>query len=650
MKLIHNDIVYHLVWKENENMIHKIRKKLSSKKIIFLDKNHHFISINKTVEMPNDIHIDVLQLFFDHLNGKTKFQMLDEQFKLIHTLSKYVDCENYFMKLIDYINEESCDISSFVSLPNREEVYLNLSYVKCPIKHELGQRFLTKWISKNNNNLDKFGDDNYKIIYYDSVSERDLHKFVAKDKGKLIFEIRWFPVDILLYKTVNYIIEIVDNSEEYYKIMLNDVNGNFKQMEFVNFEKNKKVDFDCLKLNVLYSVKYDNIGKISNISSEIFNFDFKNGELKSFTNKTGEFLVEFFKFPNEVKLFKTKQIKAELFENGNIRLIEKYNGVNKDGISWTFFENGKISKIRKYSNNLQTGYGTIFHDNGNIKEIAYFNNGKIDNKYKSFYSNGKLRVSTNFKNGIYDGHYIEYFESGNLKIKSFYKDDKLNGRLCEKYDNGIIKMDCEYLDDEPVRKDGDIIILNKDASIHKILTFVDYSLVRSNFMFNDKSRTVTTYRDGKKENVIEYDKNGIIDSEIEVGKYVKLYYTNGKIRLHQMIDKNSIINGKSIEWYQNGKMKEVKFIKNEKVNGKLKRYHEDTGLLKEILTFENGIKHGLHEVYSNNGQIIYRENFINNKLNGYVLTFDDNENVESEILYINGHRETSSSDDVNQIE
>jgi antitoxin component YwqK of YwqJK toxin-antitoxin module len=130
------------------------------------------------------------------------------------------------------------------------------------------------------------------------------------------------------------------------------------------------------------------------------------------------------------------------------------------------------------------------------------------------------------------------------------------------------------------------------------------------------------------------------------------YYPNGQIEFEVELDKDSIMNGKAIKYYPDGKIQEIRFYSNDKLNGEFKTYYRN-GKLKERNIYYDDIPNGIYETYDSifglnkigkmkdgkaEGKFVYYEdsirvrrkikNYFQGNANGEFIVYDDNNKIK----------------------
>jgi antitoxin component YwqK of YwqJK toxin-antitoxin module len=165
------------------------------------------------------------------------------------------------------------------------------------------------------------------------------------------------------------------------------------------------------------------------------------------------------------------------------------------------------------------------------------------------FDNGNIEAKFSVKNGLINGEAINYYENGNVKCKINYKNGVKHGSFSKYNIDGFIELD-------------------------------------------------GFYKNGEKCGVWKRYENGLVIEEYhQESSYYVLFDEKGK-----KIDEGFIIkdcNCQEIKkYYDNGKLKMVGLMKDGKMSGICKRYHEN-GRLDEVINYETG----LYKVYNEKGKL-----------------------------------------------
>ncbi len=181
------------------------------------------------------------------------------------------------------------------------------------------------------------------------------------------------------------------------------------------------------------------------------------------------------------------------------------------------------------------------------------------------------------------------------------------------------------------KKQGDWVIwYNSQWEPTDILDSVMY--YRKISFKNGVSHGITT--DYYKSGIKQFEGNLIsIGPDVIDGKCY-WYYENGNKELEEFY-KNNIRKGKSISFYENGIIKEVKTFSNDTVNGKYEAFYEN-GKKRTIGFIKSGEESGKWLYYYENGKIDTKVQFVNGKEHGKIEGFYESGSKELIGYYTDG--------------
>ncbi len=293
---------------------------------------------------------------------------------------------------------------------------------------------------------------------------------------------------------------------------------------------------------------------------------------------------------------------------GKVKSKELYVNDIKEGMSYYYYDDGKLKETINYRNEKPNGTSIEYAEDGRVIAIKRYSKGSIverqrinrynENKKKNgewleFYEGIKIKSESNYKNGVLHGYYKEYNQNGKLILTLLYQDGKLIEEVKEDTRDIVIKEERNeqgniiesgpYLDDIPV-------------GIHK--TFDNEGNIIGSRIYDDQGSLLST---------------GIIDRE-------------GKKE------------GKWIDYYRTGKMKDKGSYSNNKREGKWTFYFPEGGI-EQIGYYNSGFEDGQWIRYHNNGNIFVEESYYRGKEDGYYTEYDEDGNIITEGDFLEGEKE-----------
>ena len=323
-------------------------------------------------------------------------------------------------------------------------------------------------------------------------------------------------------------------------------------------------------------------------------------ELQKFRNKVDKVIKEELK--NDYK-------KEFLKRKNNLKKMENGEEVTFEDEDFVFqFKDGILISASKIVKSIpNTAITQEFDKTGNFFRI--FSITSIDENfllYRYFDKNSNLVIDvygTNGKviqKGYYNNKQLAYIIEGNI-LKNL--DNIPNGKYTEYYKNGQIKIQGHTKEG---KRDGEF----------------------KTFLKNGKSAGSVIYKDGKiiKSTLIKAMKNNASFPPVDNINYKldtthtlgKVEFENGLLRIYFIFNKNGLLDGNSIEYYEEGNIESIVPYKNNVVEGLVITYYEN-GNIKEEVNYKNDNMNGEAKSYDENG-----------KLNGRTI-FKDDIKLEEEV-------------------
>ena len=281
-------------------------------------------------------------------------------------------------------------------------------------------------------------------------------------------------------------------------------------------------------------------------------------------------------------------------------MLEKANGLydySKDicGVYTTYYITGKLKEEYFHINNIKNGIYKLYFETGDIEiECEYIDN-KLNGYYKKYDNKNNLLIECFYKDDKLDGIYKKY-------SPNYYNDTTIIPRYCEKYVNGdkILYTNTMYVDG----------IVSGDY-ICKYNKYICTSTTLNNIILDIKLKNINT-------NIIIYDCKKYDCTEIENDTFNyknQVFYESGELMLISYMENIQNADGEYTEYYKNGKIKEIKRIKCNKVQY-IESYYEN-GNIKET---KDSIKDSIKDEESENKIYIHK-------------TFYENGNLKEESKY-----------------
>ncbi|MBP7166385.1 MAG: hypothetical protein KBB64_01840 [Bacteroidia bacterium] len=298
----------------------------------------------------------------------------------------------------------------------------------------------------------------------------------------------------------------------------------------------------------------------------------------------------------------------EQYNNGLLAERGNYYYGKLQGKFQQYHPSGILKTKAEYDNGLLTGEKTEYHHSGKIQFIIHYairevNGKKVSLKnglYQSFNSNGSVANYQNFIDDKKDGKCLEYYPTGRLKKSAVYKEDKLHGPSLDYLENGTLERSMTYYE----------TIQIGDSTYRNIYDGEKLQYFRSGML---QSREV--YDMGKKTGTWEryYEGSGLLtekksfENNLQTGPY--LYYDhlgNKSTESTYIILKTdsgdfSMKHGPEKAWNKGALTMETTHVYN-KEEGIRTTYHPN-GKIAGTMQFKNGLLQGPTIEYYENGTI-----------------------------------------------
>ena len=315
-----------------------------------------------------------------------------------------------------------------------------------------------------------------------------------------------------------------------------------------------------------------------------------------------------------VKSIPNTAITQEFDKTGNFFRIFSITSIDENFLLYRYFD--------KNSNLVIDVYGT----NGKVIQKGYYNNKQL-----AYIIEGNILKNLN---SIPNGKYIEYYKNGQIKIQGHTKEGKRDGEFKVFLKNGKSAGSVIYKDGKIIK--STLIKAMKNNASFPPVDNINYKL--------DTTHTLgkVEFENGLLRTYFIFNKNGLLD-----GNSIE-YYEEGNIE-SLVPYKNNVVEGLVITYYENGNIKEEVNYKNDNMNGEAKSYDEN-GKWNGRTIFKDDIKleeevHKENEILKNtfkNGEVVKQDICSPNGtlkerrvLNGNEMeysSFYENGNVKQKIL------------------
>lgn len=547
--------------------------------------------------------------------GENDFELLDQMIQ-----SKIALKENYKSKLgLNYIVDRQTDLlMSQFSFKSRDNSF--------------GMNYYGKFL----NELIKKGFQEEYILYILGVIKS---KEIDKKKKKHTVELTKFKLFLKKYwhehqNNFKYDIKGVVYKGEY--------NYNYEGELFgIGSIKNKKNvgDWTFFYKNgaIKSKLSYNQNGELNGDCSWFDTYGnktqsgkYKNGVNEGFANfsranncnwYSGNFVND--KLVGEFKLFRKN---GSLLETKTLK-DNKLNGPWKE-----FSKSGIVIRESDYKNGKLDGEYKAFYDNGSILSKSYNIEGEADGVFKRHHLNGKIEIQGQFESGRKKGKWKSYYYNGSLSSEyEFNKKGKITGKEIRYSPNGDTTLIINYLNGFSNRVEFDYGHDNRLLWEHhykkdKLKKFISYDTAGLAIPSGDKEYVL--YDSYGFKHIVATLKNG------EFNGLHNTYWKNGSLKKSKTYEKG-ILNGEVTTFYESGELNEKYYMKNGNYHGTFESFHV-SGKEQTKGHYYNGLKNGEWKFYNKNGSLSQIEFFLDGKLDGILVEYNNVGLKEYETKYNGG--------------
>lgn len=233
-----------------------------------------------------------------------------------------------------------------------------------------------------------------------------------------------------------------------------------------------------------------------------------------------------------------------------------------------------------------------------------------------------------------DCEFFEYYDDGKVKLHYFMSDGVLDGEYNSFYEDGKNHVKCyfkngkfvdkfeEYYKNNQMKLTIDFISHEKNIKIEKDGLYTSLQIQINTGL------TLSGIIDG---NSVEFYENGNPKSYYQTkncraeGQWID-YYENEKIRLQRNF-KNGLMNGEYNEFYENGVIKQTYMMEDGKIDGEFIFYYENKHI-KTQGSYKKGVNEGKWTYWYDNDKLFAIGYYRNNKAFGEWIFYDCEEQIK----------------------
>ena len=462
----------------------------------------------------------------------------------------------------------------------------------------------------------------------------------------------------------------IDKKKKKYEAELTQFKSFFKNY-WHKHQNNFKYEINGIVYGGEYNYNYEGelfgIGKVENdFNVGSWTFFYKNGNVKSQLNynEKGQLNGDcswFDLYGNNSQNGRYRNGKNEGFARfSRANNCNWYSGnfVNNKliGEFKLFRPNGALLSLRTLKNNKLNGPCKEYSKSGIVVVESSYKNDDLDGEYKEFYDNGSVLSERHYLEGEADGTFKEYHLNGKIKTKGAFSEGRKIGKWETYYYNGNLKSEYEF-NNKGELADWNISYTSDGDTVSKV-SYSNGFLNRVEFIYGFENRPLREhyYKKGKLKKYISYDTSGIvilsgnqeyilhdsygfkyIHATLKNGEFDGLhstYWKNGNLRGTKTYE-NGVLNGKIESFFESGELDERFFMKTGNYHGKFESFH----ISGEQYTqgyYNNGLKIGEWKFFNPNGTLSQVEFFLDGKIDGILVEYDNTGLKEYETKYHGG--------------
>lgn len=267
------------------------------------------------------------------------------------------------------------------------------------------------------------------------------------------------------------------------------------------------------------------------------------------------------------------------------------------------------------------GYNKFYFENGIVSSEGTLKEGKPEGYWKNYFPTGDLKSEGNRLNFLLDGKWKFYTEEGVLKEEIEYAEGKRNGITKLYSKEGFLVSSFPFVDDQ---KDGVGFIYYTNGGVKSEIPFEDGQENGKAFEFNLQGDIVAIkfYKNGilsKQQNINRTDTDGMRQGEWKEFDEDRNIIAEGKYRYgekdgywKEYSKKGELLETSKFE--EGAVITDAEELSNLDIKVKYYTEGEAEGNLKFRGTFREGLKHGTHLWFSENGDVDSAKVYRNDKL------------------------------------
>jgi len=250
------------------------------------------------------------------------------------------------------------------------------------------------------------------------------------------------------------------------------------------------------------------------------------------------------------------------------------------GIIEEFYDSGSVESRKTYRDGILHGPMETFYENGQLENRSVVSSQTYwpIGLSETFYENGQLETSSDFQSDSFTGPFYLYYEDGSLKNTRFFQDGRRDG-MWSFFREGYFYPDSTTDFNFSREETCSVIYRERKKYVNDYLLFTPDMIDDESYGFSDNDHLITAEDEGFRH---------CSDWTTPFTGYAEWFHDNGQVAGFYEL-KAGRITGESSSFYENGVM-------------------EATG------NYINGVEHGLHQYFNENGELTKTETWENGEL------------------------------------
>ncbi|MBB3697601.1 hypothetical protein KMW28_05405 [Flammeovirga yaeyamensis] len=289
------------------------------------------------------------------------------------------------------------------------------------------------------------------------------------------------------------------------------------------------------------------------------------------------------------------------------------------------------------SNRIDGEYKRYFPGSDNLIVKSNYKDGELNGDFYEFFENGRVHFKAKYKNGLKQGEYVSFYVEGAKKTVAHFKQDKMVGTMKKFFPNGTVQIEHNISKNYWKEYYPSGKLMNESEMLGEVRNGVTKVYDQEG---NLKQKG--TYKEGKidgkyytyfpKSTTVQKESD-FVDGKLEGES--KEFYTSGVLK--QVIPfENNIEHGLRLEYYESGQLMSENRIVKGRTTGNYKNYYEDGQLKSEMITALGKEQKGVFREFSEKGILLKEGHMQQGKMHGITKGFYDDGALKQVFNYQKG--------------